>query len=258
MTTRDSVHRFSRTVENYVKYRPTYPQAMADFLVSQCSLGDESIVADIGSGTGRVAQLFLENGYQVIGVEPNDHMRSAGQQALKDYAMFASVKGTAEATTLADQSVDLITVGQAFHWFNPLTTRQEFVRLLKAQGWVVLVWNIPRQDSPFMKEYQRLRETYTSNKSRLGHFTGETAAARIQEFFAPQAVAFERINNSQTVDYTALRGLVLSSSFAPKPDQPEYGEMLDELERLFQTYEQDNQVTIDYDCLVNYGQLSSV
>jgi ubiquinone/menaquinone biosynthesis C-methylase UbiE len=138
ITTNNSIQRFSSTVEYYVKYRPAYPQAIFDFLVSECKLSHEILVADIGSGTGLMARLFLKNGYSVIGVEPNDQMRQAGQQLLKDYPRFTSITGTAEATTLPGQSVDLITVGEAFHWFEPLATRQEFVRLLKPGGWVVI------------------------------------------------------------------------------------------------------------------------
>ena len=255
MTIENSIQRFSKTVENYVKYRPTYPQALIDFLLGEGLLNDETVVADIGSGTGLLAQLFLENDYQVIGVEPNDHMRNAARQALKEYPLFSGVKGTAEATTLPDQSVDLITVGQAFHWFDPQATRQEFARLLKAGGWTVLAWNLPREDTPFQKACEALVQSYRK-EANPHHFTKETAVDKIRAFFAPQPITMEVFDNYQVVDYAGLKGRVLSSSFAPEPDQPDYEVLLSELETLFQTYHQDNQVTIAYDCRVYLGQLT--
>lgn len=254
MTNQDSIQRFSRTAEHYVKYRPTYPQAMLDFLRSECSLNDETVVADIGAGTGRLAQLFLENGFRVFGVEPNDPMRQASQQALKDYTSFTSVKGTAEATTLADQSVDLITAGQAFHWFEPRATRQEFARLLKPGGWLALAWNIPREGSPFLDAYRKLEQSYRE-KSNPSYLTKETADEKIQAFFAPGRVTVTRFDNAQTFDYTGLKGRMLSSSFAPAPGQPEYEVLLNAMETLFRSYQQDNHVTITYDCMLHYGQL---
>ena len=254
MTTGDSIQRFSKTVENYVKYRPTYPQAMVDFLRRECSLSDTTVVADIGSGTGLLARRFLENDYRVIGVEPNDQMRQAAQQTLKDYPLFTSRNGMAEATTLADQSVDLITVGQAFHWFEPLATRRESARILRAGGWVVLAWNIPNQDSPFMQAYQALEHTYRL-KGGCTNFTKDNADQRIGNFYAPQQVTKVSFKNAQTVNLAGLRGRLLSSSFAPEPGRPEYDAYLNELEALFQTYQQGHQVTIAYDCLVYYGQL---
>jgi len=255
MTSNNAIQRFSRTVEYYVKYRPAYPQAIFDFLVRECELSDETLVADIGSGTGLMARLFLKNGYSVIGVEPNDQMRQVGQQLLKDYPRFTSLKGTAEATTLPNQSVDLIAVGEAFHWFEPLATRQEFVRLLKPGGWVVIARNVPRHDTPFLAAHQQLKLKYRE-KNSPSRFTAETADEKIRTFFAPQEVKLQRFDNAQTFDYDGLKGRLLSASHSPKPEQPEYEAMLHELEALFETYQKDNQVTLAYDCMVHYGQLA--
>ncbi len=114
----DTYSRFSRGVENYIRYRPRYPQQLVDLLKAECGLSPAHIVTDIGSGTGLLTELFLKNGNQVYGVEPNLEMRSAAESLLRSHPLFTSIAGTAEATTLANHSVHLITVGQAFHWFK--------------------------------------------------------------------------------------------------------------------------------------------
>src|SRR5262245_17011202 len=136
MPASDSTTRFSTRVENYVKYRPGYPPAVVDLLRRECPLSDASVVVDVGSGTGILTELFLKYGHPVFAVEPNEEMRKAAERLLGDRAGFHSIVGTAEATTLPDCSVDLISAGQAFHWFDRERAHREFVRILKPGGWV--------------------------------------------------------------------------------------------------------------------------
>ena len=118
----ESVERFTSRVETYAKYRPGYPVEIIDLLKRECGLTPESIVADIGSGTGKSSEPFLAHGNVVFGVEPNAAMRDVAERLFRDQPRFRSIKGSAESTTLPDSSVDLITAGQAFHWFDPLKT----------------------------------------------------------------------------------------------------------------------------------------
>ena len=151
----DPTKRFSNRVENYLKYRPTYPPEIIPLLKSGCGLTSESIIVDLGSGTGLLTELFLKNGNRVFGVEPNPEMRAAGEKVLARYPKFASVDAVAEATTLHNHSVDFVVAGQAFHWFDRQKARPEFVRVLKPDGWVMLVWNGYRvKSSPLMAAYQ--------------------------------------------------------------------------------------------------------
>ncbi len=147
----DPTQRFSSRVDNYIRYRPSYPAAIVDLLEKECGLTPEWVVADIGTGPGNLTRLFLDNGARVVGVEPNREMREAGERLLRGYSTYSSVAGTAEATTLANASVDLVTAGQAFHWFDQARARREFARVLRAPRWVALVWNERRVDStPYM------------------------------------------------------------------------------------------------------------
>ena len=163
----DPTRRFSSRVDNYIKYRPGYPSAVIDTLASECGLTEQLIVADVGSGTGILSELFLKHGNPVFGVEPNREMREAGERRLKQYPNFTSVNGTAEATTLPDRSMDFITAGQAFHWFDRIQTRKEFTRILKGGGWVALIWNDRHIDtSPFLCAYEDLLRQYGIDYAR--------------------------------------------------------------------------------------------
>jgi SAM-dependent methyltransferase len=251
----DSISRFTRTVENYVKYRPGYPFEVVEFLQRTCQLTDAAVVVDVASGTGFLAEIFLKNGNQVIGIEPNADMRAAGQQHLRNYPRFTSISATAETTTLDANSVDLITAGQAFHWFDKEKSRQEFARILKPDGWVALVWNIARNKTPFMVAYEQIWLNYLAPPSTSIETDRQAIEADLRTWYAPGIVNFESFNNSQVVDFDGLRGRILSSSYSPAPEHPKYSPMLEELEAIFQAHQVNGKVTIEYECRVCYGQL---
>src|SRR3954466_13171447 len=165
-----ATERFSNRVENYARYRPSYPRAVVECLRANCRLTERAVIADVGSGTGILAEMFLRNGNAVYGVEPNRQMREAGERLLREYERFQSVAGTAEETTLAQASVDFVTAGQAFHWFDQAQAKAEFKRILKPPGWVALVWNErPENSTPFAQEYGRLLRSYATDYELVNH-----------------------------------------------------------------------------------------
>src|SRR3984893_1752381 len=101
MTFTDAKQRFSNRVGDYLRYRPGYPTEALAPLRSECDLRPGHVIADVGSGTGFLSELFLKNGNRVYGIEPNEAMRQAGEEYLASYDGFASINGSAEATTLA-------------------------------------------------------------------------------------------------------------------------------------------------------------
>ena len=162
MTLFDPKHVFSSRVDNYIKYRPGYPVEVLDTLIKNCGLVPSWHVADIGSGTGLLARLFLDFGCAVIGVEPNEEMRLAGEQILASYSGFTSLPGSAEATGLMNACVDIVIVGMAFHWFDVPRARDEFRRILTAGGWVALAWHrMLTGPDPFMQTYTSLVLKYS-------------------------------------------------------------------------------------------------
>jgi ubiquinone/menaquinone biosynthesis C-methylase UbiE len=253
MPVKDATQRFSSRVENYVRYRPGYPREVVELLKEACGLTSGAVIADIAFGTGIFTRMLLDNGNRVFGVEPNADMRRAGEEFLAGYSGFTSVTGTAEATTLADHSVDTVTAAQAAHWFDCDKARREFVRILKPGGSLVLLWNDRRMDSTeFLRQYEQLLRTYGTDYEDVRQ-QGMTLA--IEGFFGPSfhTRAFEY---KQTFDYAGLEGRLLSSSYAPQKDSPKYDPMLRELRRIFDGQQVNGKVSFDYDTRVYYGQLA--
>jgi SAM-dependent methyltransferase len=251
----DSTQRFTARVENYARCRPAYPPELLDLMRRECGLTEDTVVADVGSGTGILARLFLDNGNRVIAVEPNDEMRRAGEMLLLGHSRFESVTGTAEATTLPRSSVDLITVGQAFHWFDPAPARKEFARVLGPDGRVVLVWNDRRKHgTPFQEAYEELLETYATDYAEVEHGR-KGSMENIRGFFAPNAVHTDTFHNEQVLGFDGLLGRLLSSSYVPADGQPGHREMLAALESIFRDHENEGRVVMEYDTRAYYGPL---
>ncbi|MBC7862201.1 MAG: class I SAM-dependent methyltransferase, partial [Bacteroidia bacterium] len=164
------LNRFSDRVENYVKFRPTYPEELFLFLEEKGILNGKNIIADIGSGTGISSEPFLRRGYWVNGVEPNDEMQNAAEKIFEEYENFIGVKGTAENTTLKDQDIDLVVAGQAFHWFDRAKAAAEFRRILKPGGKVLLMWNDRRTDTTdFLKVYEDFLMMFGTDYANVNH-----------------------------------------------------------------------------------------
>lgn len=225
-------------------------------LKSECGLTGESVIADLGSGTGLFSEVFLKNGSQVFCVEPNAEMRKAGEQTLNGYPNFKSIEGTAERTTLPDVSVDFVVAGQAFHWFDRRKARPEFKRVLKAGGWVVLAWNGYRvESSRMMKAYQELVAKYGTDYSEVQR---EVVGIDVASFYAPGSCKCARFSFTQRFDCEGLEGRLLSSSYAPEPRHPGYEAMLRDLRALFEANKDDGKVNFDYETEVYYGRLDAV
>ena len=253
---KDPTKRFSSRVENYLKYRPHYPAEVLEILVKECGLAPEWVIADIGSGTGFLTELFLKNGNRVFGVEPNKEMHEAGERYLKGYPNFKSVDGTAEDTQLPAASVDMVTAGQAFHWFDREKAKKEFLRILKPQGWCAIVWNERRTGgSPFLEAYERLLREFTSEYKESRH--RRVRESVLAEFFAPNGFQVHTCRNHQTFDLDAVKGRLLSSSYAPEKGQAGHEAMLAELSRIFAAYQQDGKVILQYETQVSFGRLTA-
>ena len=249
----NTVERFSNRVENYVKYRPGYPKEVLQLFALEMDLRKDSVVADIGAGTGISAKLFLENGNTVFGVEPNAAMREAADNFLREFPNYESVDGTAENTSLKKHSVDFIVAAQAFHWFDKTKTRAEFKRILKDKGYIVLIWNERQLDSTaFLRDYERLLIEFGMDYEAVRH--DNISKEKLQDFFQTDFLqAF--FQNSQTVDFDGLKGRVLSSSYIPAAENPRFELMLKNLKSLFAQHAENGRIDILYDTKVFYGRI---
>ena len=245
----DPTKRFSSRVENYARYRPSYPPAVLEVLRTGAGLTAGSVVADIGAGTGIFSEMLLKEGNAVFGVEPNDAMRQAAERLLAGFPRFTSVRGTAEATTLADSSVDAVTAAQAFHWFDRARTREEFRRVLKPGGTVALIWNDRQlEPTPFLREYEELLQCFGTDYVTVRQ--RDLDLADVREFIGGNDVKLTTLENAQTLDYEGAEGRLLSSSYAPELGHPNHEPMLAALREMFARYAEDGKVVFLYDTRV--------
>lgn len=253
---RAPTERFSNRVGDYQRSRPGYPPELAPWLMAACGLVPGDVAADVGSGTGLFARELLAAGLKVSGVEPNAPMREAGKHFLAGFgAAYASRPGTAEATGLAAASVKLVTAAQAFHWFEPAPTRAEFARVLVPGGHVALVWNLRREDTPFLRGYEALLQAHAREYADSG-VPAQANEQIISAFFAPQAWRSHGFEYVQRFDREGLRGRLLSSSYAPAAGTPGHQPMLMALDALFDAHQRDGRVDFGYDTRVFVGRLS--
>lgn len=245
--------RFTSRVENYVRYRPNYPDALLPLLQRETGLAPDWAVADVGSGPGNLTRQFLAFGATVYGVEPNRAMREAGEALMAGEPRFISVSGTAEATNLPDASVDLVTAAQAFHWFDPDSTRTEFQRILRAPGWVALIWNRRTVDtSAFLDEYEGMLRQYAHDYDRVS-VRDDTAAQGMKVLFGVHGYQLFTLPNEQLLDAEAYWGRLLSSSYTPLPGQPGHDAIRHRSEEIFDSYAQDGILHFPYETQVYLG-----
>jgi SAM-dependent methyltransferase len=252
---KDPTERFSSRVANYVRYRPSYPRAAIDLLEERCGLGPGAQVADLGSGTGILSELLLQSGATVSAVEPNDGMRAAAEHALGSEPRFRSIKATAEATTLAPASIDLLVAGQAFHWFHVRRARAEALRIIRPGGWGALLWNEhPSSGSPFLSEYETLVRRHAPEYDQVVGSRADVAAMR--EFFGG-AMHEASFANQQVFDFDGLLGRLMSSSYAPEPGHPQHAPLLAGLREVFARHAHAGRVVFPYVTLVYFAPLAA-
>jgi SAM-dependent methyltransferase len=254
MPSTDSRSRFSDRVADYIATRPGYPPVVLDLLRTEANLTSTSIVADVGSGTGISAELFLRNGNTVCGVEPNQEMREAAEVLLAGYPKFHSIAGSAEDTRLRDASIDLVVAGQAFHWFDAPRARAEFHRILRSGGVVVLMWNTRRlETTPFLKAYEELLQRFGTDYREVAHTNIDLKA--LGRFFGPGGFRSFRLDNEQVFDREGARARLRSSSYTPAVGHPNHEPMMRELDRIFNEFNDAGTVRFEYDTQVNLGRL---
>ena len=240
-----STERFSDRVSNYVKYRPSYPNEIIQKLTQHCNLNTNSVIADIGSGTGKLTELLLAQDYFVFGVEPNQAMREAAETLFAENDKFVSIDGQSEATGLEDESVDLIVAAQAFHWFEPKATKQEFARVLRPGGFIALVWNQRDMASPFQQQYDQMLAQYCTEYRDVNHrnITDTEFAA----FFSPNAYEVFNFPYAQQFDKASFLGRMYSSSYTPNQGSPQAASLNTAAEQLFDKHQNGGIVEFSYE-----------
>lgn len=255
MTSLPSSERFSSRVADYVRYRPGYPPALLDWLHRDIGVPGETLVADVGAGTGISTRMFLASGHPVVAIEPNTAMRAAAEQwLLPEYLRLKLVDGSAEATTLADNSIGLVAAAQAFHWFDTHAVRREWRRILHPGGIALVFWNSRLVDtSPFLIGYEQLLLEFGTDYSAVAERYQDDAFMRA--WFGKGLRGIAHFPNVQHLDFDGLRGRLLSSSYAPQAGDPRHLPMLDALRQLFDAHAVDGHVAFEYQTRAFAGTL---
>jgi ubiquinone/menaquinone biosynthesis C-methylase UbiE len=263
--------RFSGRVEAYLAYRPRFPRSILPFLREQGALPNGAIIADIGAGTGMLAEIFLEAGHRVIAVEPNAEMLEACRELATKHPALEIVQGSAEATKLPDASVDLIAVGRAMHWFDWPRAHREFQRILRPEGWVLVATNGHRDSgAPVSNRLsQILRKCRTDSaeadelsailrKWRMDSAEADTTRnfkERLRGFLNMSTWQQTTLHHAMTVDFPKLLGYAQSLSAIPRPGERGYDEMLVELRAVFDRYQRDGSLVTPLSSDMDLGRL---
>jgi hypothetical protein len=181
-------------------------------------------------------------------------MRLKAQQLLAGYPKFTSVAATAEETTLDAGSVDLITAGQAFHWFEPQKTKTEFSRIGSVSAQAVLIWNERQVVTLFENAYENLLHQYATDYTRIDH--RNITPEKIRDFFHPHPVSCLSFENEQIFDFEGLKGRLLSSSYIPPETDRNHTAMIGDLHRIFKDCAVKGKVRFGYTTLVYAGRIN--
>ena len=249
-----SSERFTATVEYYHQFRPRYPVEIIRLLIKECTLNANSVLADIGSGTGIFTELLIKRGFKTFAIEPNFAMRQKAQSLLGGYDNFISIEGTSNQTHLADHCLDCITCAQSFHWFNDLDSQEEFKRILKPNGYVVLIWNMRDNQTDCMKAYEALLKQFGTDYLNVA--AENMTEQKIKLFFGHESIKQFKISCQQLLDWASFKGRLLSTSYTPKIGDEHFDEMLAAANDLFSQYQEKDRIVFDYECTCYVGQFN--
>jgi SAM-dependent methyltransferase len=238
--------RFTNKAGIYKKYRPSYPKELIDYLYSQSGFNQDSIIADMGSGTGILSRLFIERGNIVYCVEPNDDMRETAERDLSESKRFISINASAESTDLQDRSVDFISAAQSFHWFDKHAFKSECQRLLRPDGKVIIIWNTRDHEYEIIKKESMFREEYCSDKKGLKD--GGKLVRDWSDFFVGGVCEHMTCRNDLVLNRDSYIGINLSRSWAPREEQDseKYSGFVCMLNELFDEYSDNGVLNIPY------------
>lgn len=240
------VERFSDRVEDYVKYRPSYPGAAIDRVLEGLS-PPQTIAADIGAGTGISARLLAQRGVRVLAIEPNAAMR----QAAAPHPLVEFRNATAQATGLADTTVNLVTCFQSFHWFDPEPTLLEFRRILTEEGKLAIVWNERDRHDEFTLEYTHLIQVASN------YHPAEQRRMAIEPLLANSLfvnVQQYRFEYQQPLDLDGIIGRAMSTSYIPRAGAARE-QLIADLQHLYEKHRNDRGlVTLAYTTSVFLAQ----
>lgn len=253
MNNTDSTDKFTHKAELYTLGRPDYAKEFIDYLFSELGFSNETTVADIGSGTGKLTKQLLQRRCKVFAVEPNDDMRHIAEKELKEFDNFISVKGDASNTTLINNSVDFVTAAQSFHWFNHEEFFLECKRILKPTAKVILIWNCRDEKDELNKEIYQLNKVFCPDFKGFSEGLKEDDET-IYSFFSGK---YEKLTFKNPIYYRedSFINRLLSSSYALRVDDKKYSLYLEGIKEIFYRYERNGIIKMPNDTVAYIGEV---
>ncbi|MBD5458810.1 MAG: class I SAM-dependent methyltransferase [Lachnospiraceae bacterium] len=250
----DNTKVFNELADDYTVGRPIYAMDFIDSLYKQYGFNEDSMIADIGAGTGKFSKQLLDRGSTVYCVEPNDDMRNTAIKELGKYSGFHAVDGTATDTKLYDESVDFITTAQAFHWFDTLLFQKECKRIIRKNGLIFLIWNMRDMSSEMN---QKSFEIFSKYCPKFKGFGGgiEQDDIRIQQFFGNK-YEYSEFDNPVSYDIDRFISRSLSGSYSLKKGDTDYDRYIEELHRLYEQYAKNDVLVMANKTIVYIGHIS--
>lgn len=249
-------NKFDKVADVYEKYRQEYPKCYIDEILKKSKVNEKSIIADIGAGTGILTKQLLDENKNVIAVEPNDDMREQLILKLKEYSNCEIINATAEDTKIEDNSIELITVGQAFQWFDVEKFKKECTRILKKEGKIALVWNTPNIENEIVRKMKNIDKKYCSDYDEQKEITKKAKREiSINKFFEDGEYESKVIKNDYKFNLEEFIGYNLTKSCSLRKDDEKFEEYKRCFEKLFNEYNKDGIITVANDM---YGYLGKI
>jgi SAM-dependent methyltransferase len=242
--------RFSGLADLYARHRPDYPAAALDLVVQRCGLGRDTLLVDVGCGTGISARLFAARGVPVLGIEPNDDMRARAEGSpLPPGAVPPQYrKGRAEATGLPDGAAAAVLAAQAFHWFDAPAALREFHRVLRPGGWAALLWNERDEADPCTAAYGAVvRSAPDAAAIEVPRSRAGDPLLHSPLFEGGERVPFR---HEQDLDEEGLLGRAFSASYAPREPPEAVAAFAAALRDAFARYQRQGRVLLHYETTV--------
>lgn len=252
----DVTERFSGRVKHYIASRPEYPHDLTKKIIQISALDNNSLIADMGMGTGISAIPFLNANIKVIGVEPNEAMYQAAVNSLSNYSNFSALCETAQNTSIAENGIDAIICAQAFHWMKLDETKAEWKRILKPQGEVFIYWNDRSiKSNQFLEVYEDFLQMFAIDYQQVDHKQFQNVNY-LEKLFGEKP-KIQNFQNEQKLNFDGLLSRVLSSSYMPDENHSEFEYMKYVLRKIFNRFQQDDFVTIEYNTILYYGKIKA-
>ena len=249
---------FNNKATIYDKFRPQYAPEFYEYISTHLGIGNSHIFADVGSGTGLFCEYFIHSGSTVFAIEPNKDMRIFAQNKFKYFSNFHSMEGDDSNIKLNNNSVDVVTVAQAFHYFDVQNFRNECIRILKdSKSHVLIVWN-RKIFNDLDKERRKIAEMYCPLYSEFNKITPHKDKEKLATEFFRNASFFNRVSFENNImnTYDEFINRTLSAYYAPKEGEKHFENYKNALTKYFEKYSLNGLLTVPNETIAFIGSFS--